>query len=190
MPLSTPIVQLIDRDPIAVDIRDSITDAARVFARERFHHLPVVDGRRLVGMLSIVDMLRLDSAVARAKNSDTADLVDRRLRLSDVMQKNVVTVSHMATVADAAGVLSAGRFHAVPIVNTSDDHLVGIITTTDLIGHMLEASPEHDLPPDVQRRMTALEQVYKAARNYLQSGMAITEHEQLERVLEAAQRAA
>jgi len=55
---------------------------------------------------------------------------------------------------------------------------------------MLKAPTHSDLPASVQQRMQVLEQVFSAAQSYLLSGMAISEHEALERVIEAARRAA
>lgn len=188
MSLSTPIVQIIDRDPETVDIRQKFSDAVRKLATAQFHHLPVVDGQRLVGILSAVDMLRLKADILDGDDEATFDLLDRCYRLGDVMQKNVITVSDRATVGDAARLLSAGGFHAVPVVN-ADDRLVGIVTTTDLVGHMLAATPTEEFPDALQQRLKVLEQVFIAAQNYLQSGMAVQEHERLERAIEAARRA-
>jgi CBS-domain-containing membrane protein len=188
MSLATPIVQIIDRDPETVDIRQRFSDAARKLASKRFHHLPVVDGERLVGMLSAVDLLRLNADKLDAADQANYDLLDRCYRIGDIMQRNVITVSDRATVGDAARLLSAGGFHCVPVVNAADDRLVGIITTTDLVGHMLAASPGDELPALVQQRLKALEGVFSAAQSYLLSGMAVQEHETLERAIDDARR--
>ena len=105
------------------------------------------------------------------------------------MVKNVIPLSERATVGDAAKLLSMGGFHALP-VTALNGNLIGIVTTTDLISHMLEAPRGGTLPKEVEERLQSLEKVYEAARNYLLSGMAITEHEQLERVVEEARSSA
>jgi len=188
MPLSTPIVQIIDRDPIVVDVNQKVSDAARALSTERFHHLPVVDGETLVGMLSATDMLKLNASQMEGDDSATLAFLDRHYRLEDIMQQSVITVSHFATVADAAQMLSAGGFHAVPVVDAKD-RLIGIVTTTDLIGHMLEAAPNADLPAAAAQRLKLLEHVLSAAQHFLHSGMASQEHTRLERAIEAARAA-
>ena len=85
--------------------------------------------------------------------------------------------------------LSAGGFHSVPVVD-HDNNLVGIVTTTDLIGHMLEGADDEALPPEVEERLRVLERVLKAVQSYLHSGQAMIEHERLEKVLEEARRKA
>jgi len=187
MPLSTPILQIIDRDPITVDVKQKVSDAARALSTERFHHLPILNGRRLVGMLSAMDLLKLNASVTGDPDAVTSDFIDRHYRLEDVMQKDVITVSDRATVGDAARALSAGGFHAVPVVDVRDN-LFGVVTTTDLVAHMLEA-PAQALPAAEQQRLQLLERVYQAAQHYLHSGMAAQEHTRLERAIEAVRAA-
>ena len=189
MPLNTPIVQLIDRDAVTVEVGRPISEAFRALSGGRFHHLPVVDDGRLIGILSSVDLLRLDAAVNAGEDATLLEILDRSYRVEDLMHTDIITVSHRATVADAARLLSAGGFHAVPVLD-SHDRLLGIVTTTDLIAHMLQAPPRDDVPSSLQHRLEALEHVYRSAQLYLQSGMALTEHEQLERALAEARRAA
>lgn len=188
MALETPIVQIIDRDPIRVDVKQDVSFAVRALSSERFHHLPIVAGEILVGMLSATDMLKLNASVMGGDDALDMDFLDRHFRLEEIMQKNVITVSHLATVGDAARILSAGGFHSVPVVDTKDQ-LLGIVTTTDLVAHMLEAPPHTDVPPAVQQRLKLLEQVLSAAQHYIHSGMGSQEHARLERAIEAARAA-
>jgi CBS-domain-containing membrane protein len=183
--LSTPIIQLIDRDPVSIDIGQKLSDAFRILLAGRIHHLPVVSNDVLVGMLSTSDMLELKSTALIGDDAASAEYLDRYHTIESAMSKDVLTVSHRATVADAARQLSAGGFHSLPVVD-QDNSLVGIVTTTDLIRHILEAPPKPDLPDNLKRQMQALERVRKAAQAFLHSGMAATEHQKLERALEAA----
>ncbi len=140
---------------------------------------------RLVGLLSTTDLLELDFLSSTGEGAEWLDFVDADYTIEGLMTKGLMTVSDRATVGDAARQLSAGGFHALPVVD-NDDRLVGIVTTTPLIGHMLEARPESQLPPSVQQRMRVLEHVYAAAQAFSHSGMAAQEHHRLELALEAA----
>ncbi|MDH3441907.1 MAG: CBS domain-containing protein [Gammaproteobacteria bacterium] len=185
MPLATPIIQLMDRDPISVDIKQKVSDALRILTAGRIHHLPVVADGTLVGLLSTTDMLVLQASLLAGDDAESFAFIDRQRSLDDIMQKDIISVSHRATVGDAAKQLSAGGFHSLPVVD-QNNHLVGIVTTTDLIGHMLEASPRLELPEALKNRLRVLEAVAKAAQAFLHSGMAVVEHQKLERALEAA----
>jgi hypothetical protein len=45
---------------LSIDIRESITEAMRLFASYPVHHLPVVDDTGVIGILSSADMLKLE----------------------------------------------------------------------------------------------------------------------------------
>lgn len=187
MALSTPIVQILDRDPVAVDVEQRISEAIRLLSSERYHHLPVVDGRRLVGLLSATDIIELSTLHTGGRKMEYAAAVelDKRYRIEDVMKTDLITITHRATVGEAAQQLSPGGYHALPVV---DEHgnLIGIVTTTDLIGHMLEAPPLAPLPAAVEQRSGLLEQVLVAAQHYLNSGQGAREHAELLRAVNAA----
>ena len=183
--LATPIIQLIDRDTISLDVSKPVSEAARILSSGRFHHLPIVDDKNLVGVISAADILRVNAALLDEDDSITTAFIDARYSLRDVMTEDPITISDRGTVGDAAKTLSAGGFHSLPIVN-NENHLVGVITTTDLINHMLEAPPKATPSPETQSRLQALEQVYTAAQHYLHSGQAETEHARLERAIEMA----
>ena len=41
-------------------------------------------------------------------------------------------------IRDAAEILAKGEFHSLPIVDTDDTTLLGMVTSTDLIRHLLD----------------------------------------------------
>ena len=187
MALSTPIIQIIERDPIAIEVTQKVSDAIRILSNGFFHHLPVVENGRLVGILSTIDLLKLDATSLDGGDPVMSKILDRNYCVGDVMIKDVIPVSDRATVADAAKLLSSGGFHALPVM-AGDGKLVGIVTTTDLVSHMLDADNEESSEGPSRERVQQLEAVYAAAQNYLASGMTVSTHEELERAVQAARR--
>jgi CBS domain-containing protein len=182
--LDTPILQLIDRDPISLEVHQRLSDALRILTSGRIHHLPILRDRVLVGLLSTVDVLQIKAATFVGGDQASLDFVDQHYKLENVMKSDIVSISARATVRDAARQLSAGGFHSLPVVD-QDYRLVGMITTTDLIGHMLEALPASPVPAADGQKLRALERVYDAAQAFLHSGMAAQEHHRLEHALDA-----
>ena len=45
-------------DPVSVQTSAMVVDAARLFAENEFHALPVVDGDRIVGIISTTDVIK------------------------------------------------------------------------------------------------------------------------------------
>ena len=168
MNLDTPVTHIMIADPITVDIGQGIADARRALSTERFHHLPVLERGKLVGIISLTDLLRHSVA---DDQGPTTRFVEQHLTMTDLMQPQPVTVSHRASVGEAARLLSAGGFHALPVID-EHEHLRGLVTSTDVIAFMLEAPPARELPGDIDQRLKLLEQVFKAAEMFLHSGLA------------------
>jgi CBS-domain-containing membrane protein len=101
------------------------------------HHIPVVNGDQLIGIISWSDILRVSFGDAFHTDERTVDAtLDHTLTLEQVMQKDPVTLAETGTVREAAGILASNSFHALPIVSGSK--LVGIVTTTDLIKYLFD----------------------------------------------------
>ena len=137
MKKNEPVTHIMTRNPHVIHVGQKPSDVRRTFAENRFHHLPVVSGGKLVGMLASSDVLRFfsDAWGTDARAMDAA--VDAQYTIDQWMVKSPAKVDDHATVRDAAHVLSAGEFHAVP-VTSKDGDLVGIVTSTDLIRYLIE----------------------------------------------------
>lgn len=57
-PEATLIGRVMTRDPITVASSTTVEEIMTLFTNKRFRHLPVVDDGRLVGLISIGDILR------------------------------------------------------------------------------------------------------------------------------------
>lgn len=124
-------------DPETVGVGQKLSEARRLMAQRRFHHVPVVDGRKLVGLLSATDMMRL-SIAAYGANEQTVDaMLDAQFSIQQVMTTGVFTVHKEETVRHAADRLRGGAFHSLPVVD-DDGNLLGIVTSSDLIQYLYE----------------------------------------------------
>ncbi|OYW71656.1 MAG: hypothetical protein B7Z37_27135 [Verrucomicrobia bacterium 12-59-8] len=131
-----PISHLMSRDVITVHHGDALSKARTMMRDEGVHHLPVVNANELVGIISWSDILRVSFGDAFQTDERAVDAtLDHTMTLEQVMQKNPVSLAETGTVREAAELLAGGKFHALPIV--SGRRLVGIVTTTDLIKHLL-----------------------------------------------------
>ena len=125
-----PIDRIMTPDPATVRPQDTAAEARRLLDSNAINHLPVVEGERLVGIVSSSDLLKLY-------------LLDDQLpffsaaTVAQIMETNVIVLRRHATVREAAEKLSMGSFHALPIVDRKR-RLLGIVTSSDLIGELLE----------------------------------------------------
>lgn len=189
MLLSTPIVEIMKREPTSIEATASIIDAIRILSTANFHHLPVVDNKRLVGIVSTVDILKLSGDALRRDESEHPARLASRTSVGDVMFKDVIPLSEQATVADAAKLLSTGEYHSIPII-ARNGRLIGMVTTTDLVNHLLDVPSEPELPQSIRVRLESLEKVCEAAQSYFESGMTQISRDHLEQLIQEARWAA
>ncbi|HYL71667.1 MAG TPA: citrate synthase, partial [Candidatus Dormibacteraeota bacterium] len=58
-PASAPVAGVMTRDPVTLAIDDPVAKAMDIFRERRFRHLPVLDGDRVAGILSIRHVVRV-----------------------------------------------------------------------------------------------------------------------------------
>lgn len=129
------IRKVMTADPIAVQVGQSVAEAYQVLLEHDFHHVPVVDGKKLVGIVTSTDIGRITYSFD-TDDRMTSTVLDHTRTLSDIMKKDLQALPSSATVREATEILSDGSFHALPVVD--DDQLVGIVTSTDLLRYLKE----------------------------------------------------
>lgn len=129
-----PVSKIMTHAPLSVQRGDAVSRVRRLFGEAGLHHVPVLDGKRLVGMVSATALAERIWSAPNPK--DLEGLLDPATRLEDIMVPHPVAVDVHQTVRDAAKALVSGSLHAIPVTNQGE--LVGIVSTTDLIRYLLE----------------------------------------------------
>lgn len=113
-------------------------------------HLPVIDAAdRVLGVITQRDLLKAAvSSVAGANPVEQQRWLEHVL-VRDVMSKKPVTIEPDADLAVAVDKLLVGKFGCLPVV----DHgrLVGLITETDLLRHLLGLLKKRGAPRTMAR---------------------------------------
>lgn len=135
MKKNTHVSHIMHANPVTAHLGQKPSEAQAAMMNGGFHHLPVVDGKKLVGIITSTDLLRASYEYG-VDSRQTATVLDHTRTLADLMQPNPVFVNPDDTVRHATTVLAEGFFHALPVVEGGD--LVGIITTTDLLKFYVE----------------------------------------------------
>ena len=164
------INRIMTTDPITVGPDDSVAYAISILDSEDIHHLPVTEDGILVGILSSSDLMKLDVFKGKAETLAA-------IKVSQVMEADPVTLDVFSDLIDVAAKLSEGSFHALPVVE-ADNVLVGIVTSTDVINHVLMQVPRGDgtlqepEPVEAGRRMTdaQMASVLHSARDTVAAG--------------------
>jgi CBS domain-containing protein len=111
---------------------DSLDKAICLMDEHHIHHLPVLEGTHLVGMLSDRDLLiSVGWKLECERRTSPKEHVVGPMRVGDIMSKPVLYLSPENEVHSAAHLMAAGKFHAMPIV--AGRRLLGMVTSTDLL---------------------------------------------------------
>jgi len=121
-------------DPLTITPDTSLRRIFELMKREGCRQLPVVDGDRVVGIVTDRDIrLVMNSPIVLHERWQDEELLDK-VAAEGVMTPNPITVSPDTPAYKAAEMLSTYKFGALPVVD--DETLVGIITVTDFLDHV------------------------------------------------------
>jgi CBS domain-containing protein len=124
------------KEVATLDVNDELSLANDIMRLGRIRHLPVVEGQRLVGIISERDLFRSSLAQALGYESkDTRDLM-KTLHIKDIMVPAVVTVSPETPVCEAVRLMVDQKIGCLPVVENAG--LVGLITETDILVEFLK----------------------------------------------------
>lgn len=130
-PIPIAVRQLMSRDLVVARPEDPIEKADQIFMSYNIHHLPIVDkDGQLQGLVTKSDYARLSRLLSLFKPAY------EQVRMSDIMTRKLATIGPDEEVTEAAKVFQSNILHALPVVDSGQ--LVGLITTHDLLGFLLE----------------------------------------------------
>jgi CBS domain-containing protein len=131
---------LMTRDVITLEEDEHLEhldDSMRVL---RFRHMPVTDGRKLIGLLSERDLLRAGGSSLLPHKRRQDHFVASHFRVADIMTRDVETVAPDAALADVAATMIAKKLGCMPVVE-ADGTLVGILTEADFVRMARDSLP-------------------------------------------------
>jgi CBS domain-containing protein len=134
---AVPIAKIMTKNLVKVNLEDTLTKAESLFKKHKIRHIPVVEGKKIVGILSYTDLLRISFADATNDDGNEVETtVYDMFSIEQVMSSQVVSLQSTDYVKDAAKIFTEAEFHALPVLD--GDVLVGIVTTTDIIKYLLK----------------------------------------------------
>jgi CBS domain-containing protein len=122
--MAVTVDALLRREPVTGTSGESIRVAAIRMSEERVSALPIVDGDRLVGLVTDRDLRRRCIAAGRSIDAPVAEIMAREL----------VTVAPEASAFEASLRFSRHNVHHLPVVDAAGA-LLGILSTSDLLRH-------------------------------------------------------
>lgn len=155
---------------LSVEKTTGAGEVLRHFRDYPIHHLPVMEGPRVVGLLSSADIMKLEHMLPRGA-ADPLGWLNQRMQAVDLARRAVITCRADTTLAEAAAQMARAGIHALPVVDATD-HLLGIVTTTDLLAALI-ASQQQDtgaVADHMHTRLRELEELLRLVQRYLAAG--------------------
>ncbi|WP_406660822.1 CBS domain-containing protein [Methanolobus sp. ZRKC3] len=146
------VQDVMNPDVIACSPDDSIRDVAQLLKEKDISGLPILEDGNLVGIVSEGDLLRLldvpeHKGLWLPSPFEVIEVPIRELiswedskhmledlgskPISEIMKKNVYTVSPSDSIQDASAIITKHKINRLPVIE--DEKIVGIITRGDII---------------------------------------------------------
>lgn len=117
-----------------------LVDAFEIMRTHRVRHVPVLDGGRLVGIVSDRDVRH---ALPMRSGTGDHDIYGKALfetRVEQVMTRRPLTVTPDTTIREAAEIACREKVGALPVLE--GEKLVGIVSAEDLLWAYVDLVPD------------------------------------------------
>ncbi len=111
---------LMTRDPVIIDPDKSIVEASRLLIKHDIRRLPVVDGKMLVGIITVADIVRVAADIGIKES------------IQSYLEKETVVLWSETPLTVAGSIMEFASVEACPVID-SNLKLVGMISDRDLI---------------------------------------------------------
>ena len=126
------IKQIMTSPVLTVSLDDDLAKVNEIFSEAKFHHLLVVEKRKLFGVVSDRDLLKAISpkiGTAAEKLADTASL---NKKVHQIMTRKLICLQQNNSVHDAINVFLQNNISCIPVVD-SNDFPVGVVSWRDIL---------------------------------------------------------
>lgn len=103
----------------------------RLFTSSQFHHLLVVDGLKLLGVVSDRDLLKAISPKAGSAYATNKDNACLNKKVHQIMSRNPIVINHKHSILQAVHLFNQHKISILPVVD-EQEHWVGILSWRDV----------------------------------------------------------
>jgi acetoin utilization protein AcuB len=160
----------------------SLLKAMTLIQQKGIRHLPVVEGEKVVGMVTEFDVRKAGASDSTTLSVFELNYLLDQIKVGSFMSKKVITVSPEETIEVAAKKIYNHKIGALPVVEK--DRLVGLITSSDILETFIEVlginEPSIRVEVELENRTGALADTAKILKDlglYLVSVVTLPQEE-------------
>ena len=131
---SMNVGDIMSKHVVTVEFDDRLSTVKDIFDNAKFHHLLVVEGGILFGVVSDRDLLKSISPNIGTNRYTPRDLETLNKPVHAIMSRKLITLGETASVEDAIALFNTHAISCIPIVD-GDNHVLGIMTWRDILKH-------------------------------------------------------
>ncbi len=124
------------KDLFTITKDERMTAAKKIMKEKNIRHLPVVDGKRLIGLVTNMDIRKAEASPATSLEIRELHYLLDKLTVGEIMTRNVITISPDISIEEATTLLHDNKIGCLPVVE--DGNLVGMITENDVMEILIE----------------------------------------------------
>ena len=121
--------------PHTIEPGSPIQDALVMMYQYDIRRLPVMEGNRLVGIISDRDIKQVIGRPSLGPSKEDEKELSHSVR--KVMTQNAVTIQQDADIREAIELMVENKFSGLPVVD-HHQNLVGVISSIDVLGYALD----------------------------------------------------
>ena len=127
-------------NPRTVTQDETVSEVAEKMKTLNYRQFPVVDGNKLLGIVTETDI-----SIALKSNNDAT--------VKDVMVTEPLTVMEDASIENASDIIRIKSFNSLPVVSNKNE-LIGILTLTDILDALRTTFSFNDKPIKLEVNMS------------------------------------
>lgn len=118
------------RDIITVAPDTTAPQASKLMQEHGIRRLPVVQGDRLVGIITLLDLMRAAPSPATSLSVWELNYLRDKIKVEEIMSRKVHTVTTDTDLSTVASLMREHKIGGIPVVE--DGRVVGIVTESDV----------------------------------------------------------
>ena len=124
------------KDLITITKDERMITARKIMKEKNIRHLPVVDGKKLIGLVTNMDIRKAEASPATSLEIRELHYLLDKLTAGEIMTRNVITISPDISIEEAATLIHDNKIGCLPVVE--DGNLVGMITENDVMEILID----------------------------------------------------
>ena len=127
---------IMSAQPVCVSPEETMWAVKRIFDKNNFHHVLVLENAILSGIISDRDYLKTVSPHVKSGAITSRDLETMNKKVHQIMTRQVITIGSNEPVMRAVMLFNQNKISCLPVLD--DDRVVGILSWRDVMRFLEE----------------------------------------------------